>query len=78
MSLSRERIVQRYCHLHPHVDGHKLKQLLCTSPNYLKWAGCDLINTTDAKGGKSMVIIETVGIAAIVVLAVVVLVVVAM
>lgn len=58
MNLSRERIVNRYCHLHPMVDPDHLHQLLNYQCRYFQWAGADLINVTSAGGKRQMVVIE--------------------
>ncbi|EME28633.1 uncharacterized protein Gasu_38420 [Galdieria sulphuraria] len=59
LGLSRERIVSRYCHTHPFVDANTLDEVLSCNPRYLRWAGCDLMHTTNNNNKKSMVIIET-------------------
>ncbi|KAI8867536.1 hypothetical protein GQ42DRAFT_171647 [Ramicandelaber brevisporus] len=58
LSMSNERIVQRYTHLNPHVDANKLRILLNCKPSYFSWTGSDLfrVNTTDGK--RQMVLIE--------------------
>jgi hypothetical protein len=58
LNLSEERIVKRYCHLHPTVDREKLHELLATPTKYFQWAGADLINVTTAGGKRQMVVIE--------------------
>jgi hypothetical protein len=58
MNLSKKRIVNRYCHLHPTVNGDVLSELLDYRPRHYKWSGADLINVTTAGGKKQMVVIE--------------------
>jgi hypothetical protein len=58
LKLDKERLVERYCHLHPVVEKNFLLSLLETNPRYFRWAGADLINVTTAGGKKQMVIIE--------------------
>lgn len=59
MGLSSERIANRYCHLNPQVDPERLTALLNTQPEYLQWAGCDLMHVTTDQGRRRMVVIET-------------------
>ena len=58
-SLSRERIVQRYCHLHPLVDPEYLRTIMTYQPKYFYWAGADLLNVTSVGAKKQMVVVET-------------------
>jgi hypothetical protein len=58
LNLSKERIIERYCHLHPKVNRSYLEELLTLRPKYFRWAGADLINVTDANGRRQMVVIE--------------------
>ncbi len=58
LNLDKERIVNRYCHLHPMVKREKLAELLDYECKYFMWAGADLINVTSAKGKRQMVVIE--------------------
>jgi len=57
MNLSQERIINRYCHLHPKVNREKLEEVLQYRCKYLLWCGADLINATSANGFRKMVII---------------------
>ena len=57
-NLSPERIVNRYCHLHPTVRGETLHEILSYTPKFFRWAGADLINVATAGGKKQMVVIE--------------------
>ncbi len=58
LNLETERIISRYCHLHPSVDRHKLTEILRTKCKYFIWGGADLLNVTSADGNRQMVIIE--------------------
>ena len=58
LNLDNQLIIDRYCHLHPKVKGHKLRELLNYQPQYYCWSGADLINVTNAKGKRQMVVIE--------------------
>lgn len=58
LNLSKERIIARYCHLHPKVNREKLDEILSYSCKYFHWSGADLINATTADGDKKMLIIE--------------------
>ena len=59
MNLSNERIIARYCHLHPAVIPPVLERILHYKPSHFHWAGCDLMNATTATGKRQMVVIET-------------------
>jgi len=58
LNLSKERIITRYCHLHPMVDKHKLEEILSYQCKYFMWSGADLINATSAGGKRQMVVLE--------------------
>lgn len=58
-NLSRERLVNRYCHLHPTVKRDQLTDLLNYKPRHFFWAGADLIHVTSAGAKRQMVVIET-------------------
>ena len=58
MNLSKEQILNRYCHLHPKVDRSYLCSLLSYQCKYFIWCGADLINSTSDSGFRKMVIIE--------------------
>ena len=58
MNLSSERIIARYCHLHPTLNKEKLREILAYQCQYFHWSGADLINATTAEGDKKMLIIE--------------------
>ncbi len=58
LNLEQERIVSRYCHLHPTVNSDKLKEILSYKSKYFLWGGADLLNVTSAGGKRQMVVIE--------------------
>ncbi len=58
LNLGQERIIKRYCHMHPRVDGNKLREILNHKCKHFLWAGADLLNVTSAQGKRQMVIIE--------------------
>ena len=59
MNLAPEKIINRYCHLNPRVDGDKLAELMKFKPRFFMHAGADLFHVTNALGQRSMVVIET-------------------
>lgn len=58
LNLEQERIITRYCHMHPTVNGDKLREILNGKTKYFQWAGADLLNVTSASGKRQMVVIE--------------------
>ncbi len=58
LNLSRERMINRYCHLHPIVKAEALAELLDYKCKHFLWAGADLLNVTSASARRQMVIIE--------------------
>lgn len=58
LNLDRDRIINRYCHLHPMVRPERLKAILSHRSRYFQWGGADLLNVTSAGGKRQMVIIE--------------------
>ena len=58
-TLGNERIAKRYCHLHPEVSPAAVKKALEHVPTYMRWGGSDLFYTTDERGVRKMVVIET-------------------
>lgn len=58
LNLDKERIIKRYCHLHPMVNRDKLEEILAYQCKYFLWCGTDLINSTSAGGKRQMVVIE--------------------
>jgi hypothetical protein len=59
LALSNERIVSRYCHLHPRVHPEVLTEILATEPRYFRWSGTDLLHVTTEAGRRQMVVVET-------------------
>ncbi|MEL6922565.1 MAG: hypothetical protein AAFO94_00840, partial [Bacteroidota bacterium] len=58
LNLDKERIISRYCHMHPKVQAEKLREILDYRSKYFLWAGADLLNVTSAGGKRQMVVIE--------------------
>ncbi len=58
LNMDKDRIIKRYCHLHPMVNREKLNELLSYQCKYFLWCGADLINSTSASGKRQMVVIE--------------------
>ena len=58
LNLSKERIINRYCHLHPLVSRETMEEILNYQCKYFLWGGADLINATSAGGKRQMVVIE--------------------
>ncbi len=58
LNLEQERVISRYCHLHPKVNANALHELLNYECKYFLWGGADLINVTSAGGKRQMVVIE--------------------
>ena len=58
VNLKTERIIARYCHLHPSVDRDTLRDILQSRPKHFLWAGSDLLNVTSAGGKRQMVVVE--------------------
>lgn len=59
MNLTRERLVERYAHLHPEVDRDAILDALVTSTSHFRWGGADLFQVTTNNGVRRMVVIET-------------------
>ena len=59
LNLGNERILNRYCHLHPGVDPQILARLLNYRSKTLYWAGCDLFKVATFNGMRHMIVIET-------------------
>ncbi|ODQ50182.1 hypothetical protein SAICODRAFT_21924 [Saitoella complicata NRRL Y-17804] len=59
LSQSSNRIVARYCHLHPNTDPEALKRVLSYKPREFAWAGADLFNVTTKSGARQMIVVET-------------------
>lgn len=58
LNLEQERIISRYCHMHPTVNADKLREIVNYKAKYFVWAGADLLNVTSAGGKRQMVVIE--------------------
>lgn len=58
LNLEQERIITRYCHMHPTVNPEKLREILNGKTKFFRWAGADLLNVTSAGGKRQMVVIE--------------------
>ena len=58
-NMSRERIIERFCHLNPSVDKATLEALLSYKPKHVQWTGTDLFHVTTEKGEKRMIVVET-------------------
>jgi hypothetical protein len=59
LALGNQRIVSRYCHLHPRVRENVLGDLLATEPRFFRWSGADLLHVTTETGRRQMVVVET-------------------
>ncbi len=59
MLLNNDRIITRYCHIHPHVNVDTLTYLLSYEPKFFAWSGADLFNVTTIHGHRKMCLIET-------------------
>ncbi|NBC06502.1 MAG: hypothetical protein GVY26_04845 [Bacteroidetes bacterium] len=58
LHLHQERIIKRYCHLHPMVKPDVLRAWLNHKPKHFIWAGADLMHVTNERGKRQMVVIE--------------------
>jgi hypothetical protein len=58
MDLGNERVSERYCHLHPEVPPHAIREMLDDPPKHFRWGGADLLNATTKRGSRRMVVIE--------------------
>jgi hypothetical protein len=59
MQLGNERILMRYCHLHPAAHPDVLRMVLSRRPRIFQWSGADLFNVTNHEGQRQMIIVET-------------------
>lgn len=57
--MSIERLVSRYCHLHPYANRQALREILTTRPKHLYWSGSDIFNVSTEEGVKQKLIVET-------------------
>ena len=58
-NLDHDKIIKRYCHLNPQVDGEALKKFLTYQSKHFFWGGSDLFYVTTDNGNRRMVILET-------------------
>jgi hypothetical protein len=58
LNLTEDRIIKRYCHLHPRVKPEELQKILTYKPRHFVWAGADLMHVTNENGQRQMVVIE--------------------
>ena len=58
-SMTKEALIQRYCHLNPKVKKEKLAEMINYCPKFLKWSGADLFYVTTDSGKRKMVLLET-------------------
>lgn len=58
-NMKMDRIIERYCHLHPKTDKEFLSKILSYRPSHLQWSGTDLFHVTTEDGIKRMVVVET-------------------
>ena len=59
LNMTKEQIVERYCHLNPLIDAEYLKSLIEYQPQYIYWTGTDLFHVTSARGHNRMLVVET-------------------
>lgn len=58
-NLTHDRIIERYRHLNPQVNGDSLREILRYSSRHFFWGGADLFYVTTEKGNRRMVVLET-------------------
>ncbi len=58
MSLSNDRIAERYCHLHPEVSRDAVVETLAQPIKHLRWSGADLFCVSNDRGNRKVVVIE--------------------
>lgn len=54
-----ERMIARFCHLHPGVDQKVLEECLNYQPRYFRWSGADLFHVANVDGLRTMILVET-------------------
>lgn len=59
LGLGNERVIKRYCHLHPDVHEEAVVDLLASRPKYFRWGGADLFYVTNEAGVRQIVVVET-------------------
>ncbi|MEZ6183879.1 MAG: hypothetical protein R3F62_02590 [Planctomycetota bacterium] len=57
--MSQERLIARYCHLHPFVQPDVLREVLSTPPRYFRWSGTDIFNVSTENGVRQKLVVET-------------------
>ena len=57
--MSPERLISRYCHLHPFVQADVLREVLTTPPRYFRWSGTDIFNVSTENGVRQKLVVET-------------------
>ncbi|MCA8923780.1 MAG: hypothetical protein KDD82_18365 [Planctomycetes bacterium] len=57
--MSQERLISRYCHLHPFVQQDVLREILSTPPRYFRWSGTDVFNVSTEDGVRQKLVVET-------------------
>lgn len=58
-NLDHNRLVARYKHINPQVDGEELLNILNSQSKHFFWGGSDLFYVTTEKGNRQMVVLET-------------------
>lgn len=58
-NLGKEKLIERYCHLHPNVNRGVLNDVLTYTPDHMHWAGADLFYVTTQKSERKIIVIET-------------------
>lgn len=59
VKLGNDRIAERYCHLHPEIKPEAVRSLLNSVPTYFRWGGADLFVTSNERGVRRIVVVET-------------------
>lgn len=59
LTLGNERIVDRYCHLHPEASRAAVTAALQHKPRHFRWGGADLFLCATDNGLRRVVLIET-------------------
>lgn len=58
MNLGNDRIIERYCHLHPEIPRESVENVLRYKTKHMRWAGADLFCVTNDRGTRKVVVIE--------------------
>jgi hypothetical protein len=58
MNLGNNRIIERYCHLHPEIPREAVEYVLRYQTKHMRWAGADLFCVTNDRGTRKVVVIE--------------------